>query len=45
MKKRFTKKGKKMFNLLIKKLGKKEARRWLYSMERHHPDVIKRWRE
>jgi len=43
--KKFTAKGKKMFNILINKFGKKKARSVFYSMERNHPNYIKGWRE
>jgi hypothetical protein len=40
-----TKKGLKMFNILIEEYGKAKARKIFYSMEHHHPDWVANWRQ
>jgi len=43
--KRFTKEGKKMFNVLVNTFGKKKARSIFYTLEKKKPEMVKNWRE
>jgi hypothetical protein len=43
--KKFTAKGKEMFNIMVKQFGKKKARSLFYSLERNRPYMVEGWRE